>query len=150
MVVRKGRSWHRRAEHHVPLAKKLPPLLLEPGPCRVGREPIAVADHRTARALGSQAPVVRRKRFGLTANLCVDTGRQSCPPNRRQQPHIESCGFGEIRKQGTGVRNFDSGISESLRQSTERRPYRACGWTERMVVNEQDAKALEIIMRGRA
>src|SRR5215468_6303320 len=150
MIVRKRGSRHRRAEHHVPLAKKLAPLLLEPGPCRVGREPIAVADHRTARALSSQAPIARRKRFGLAANLCVGTGRQSCPPNRRQQPHIESCGFGEIRKQGTGVRNFDSRISESLRQSAERRPYRACGWTERMVVDEQDTKALEVVMPGRA
>ena len=57
MVVQKGGSWHRRAEHDVPFAKKLAPLLLKPGPRPIGREPISMADDRAARALGREAPV---------------------------------------------------------------------------------------------
>ena len=59
MVVREGGNGCRRVEHDITVAEECVPLLLELQTCRVGREPLAMAHDRAARALGSQAVIAR-------------------------------------------------------------------------------------------
>ena len=46
------------------------------------------------------------------------------------------------------MRDFNTCMGEPLRQSIERRAHRARRRHERMVVDDQDAEALEIVMPG--
>ena len=64
MVVRIGRRRHDRAQHHIPLPEDFTPLGLQPAAGDVGGQPLAMAQHRTAAALGRQALVVRGEALG--------------------------------------------------------------------------------------
>jgi hypothetical protein len=80
MIVRKGWNRSRRVEHDIEFAKEeQTPLLLDPCTREVGFEPIPMAHHGGAGALGFKAVITGRQRRGRALLLLITIRRASCP-----------------------------------------------------------------------
>src|SRR5215510_6252327 len=71
MVMRRGRHYHHGADQDIPFAKQAEPLLAQPRPGRVRREPVPIAHDGTPCTLGAEAIIVLRQSLSATSHLPI-------------------------------------------------------------------------------
>src|SRR5215813_1606213 len=116
VVVREGRRRHRWTEYNVPFFEQFAPLLAQPRAHAIGCDPIAMTDHRTARPPGRKAVIGRRQRPCALLHLTIEVYGPKRAKNGREEPRIDSCSLGKVRKQRGSTRYLSSCFVQSLRE----------------------------------
>src|SRR6516164_11426021 len=89
MIVRKGGHGSRGIDHHIPLAEECAPLLLKLQPCRIGREPVAVARYCATRPLGMQTVIIGAQPCAHALRLVEGLRRETRAHSGTQELHVE-------------------------------------------------------------